>query len=129
MKTELRKLLLDFGFPYKRHKLFYEEYLKPRGGAGLLDPLTMEMLPPLKGIYRTDIDEADLWRQLAAKPLYREIDHVDGVLLTHAHLDHSGHISFLQTRYTCICNFSNLVYCQSDTGFGEVRFRPAGLLL
>ena len=32
------KLLIDFGFPYKRHKLFYEEYLKPRGGAGLLDP-------------------------------------------------------------------------------------------
>jgi hypothetical protein len=29
-----RRLLLDFGFPYKRHKLFYEEYLKPRSGAG-----------------------------------------------------------------------------------------------
>ncbi len=32
-----RRLFLDFGFPYKRHKLFYEEYLKPRSGAGLLD--------------------------------------------------------------------------------------------
>ncbi len=43
-----RRLMLDFGFPYKRHKLFYEEYLKPRGGAGLLDPLRMGLLPPLE---------------------------------------------------------------------------------
>jgi ribonuclease J len=49
-----RTLLLDFGFPYKRHKLFYEEYLKPRSGAGLLDPLVMGLVPPLKGLYRED---------------------------------------------------------------------------
>ena len=33
-----KKLFLDFGFPFKRNKQFYEEYLKPRPGAGLLDP-------------------------------------------------------------------------------------------
>ena len=91
-----RRLLLDFGFPYKRHKLFYEEYLKPRGGAGLLDPLTMGLLPPLEGIYRTDIEPVDIWQRLKQVPFYRKIDHVDGVLLSHAHLDHSGHIAFLK---------------------------------
>jgi len=91
-----RKLLLDFGFPYKRHKKFYEEYLKPRSGAGLLDPLVMGLLPPLEGLYRDDLQTPDLWQQFQEAPLYRQLDHVDGVLLSHAHLDHSGHISFLK---------------------------------
>ena len=91
-----RKLFLDFGFPYKRHKLFYEEYLKPRSGAGLLDPLAMSLLPPLEGIYRDDVETPGLWQQLRNTPLYRRLEQIDGVLLSHAHLDHSGHISFLK---------------------------------
>ena len=89
-------LLLDFGFPYKRHKLFYEEYLKPRSGAGLLDPLVMGLVPPLRGIYRQDLDTPDFWQKFENTPLYRSLGQVDGLLLTHAHLDHSGHISFLK---------------------------------
>ena len=50
-----RRLLLDFGFPFKGNKQFYEEYLKPRGGAGLLDPLEMGLLPPLEGLYREEL--------------------------------------------------------------------------
>src|SRR4030043_266882 len=76
-----RALLLDFGFPYKRHKLFYEEYLKPRSGAGLLDPLTMGLLPPLEGIYREDLETAALWRGFRDNPLYRRLDNVGGILL------------------------------------------------
>jgi ribonuclease J len=91
-----RRLLLDFGFPYKRHKEFYEEYLKPRGGAGLLDPLAMGLLPPLKGLYRHDLVTPGLWEQFRGEPAYRRLDHIDGVLLSHAHLDHSGHIAFLR---------------------------------
>jgi ribonuclease J len=89
-------LLLDFGFPYKGHKLFYEEYLKLRSGAGLLDPLTMGLLPPLEGIYREDLEIAALWQEFRGGPSYRKLDCVDGILLSHAHLDHSGYISFLK---------------------------------
>lgn len=91
-----RRLFLDFGFPYKRHKLFYEEYLKPRSGAGLLDPMTMGLLPPLAGLYRDDLVKPGLWEQFGSSSLYRELERLDGVLLTHAHLDHSGYISFLK---------------------------------
>jgi len=90
------RLFLDFGFPYKRHKLFYEEYLKPRSGAGLLDPLAMGLLPPLEGLYRDDLVIPGLWQEFQHTPTYRELGRVDGVLLSHAHLDHSGHISFLK---------------------------------
>jgi len=91
-----RRLLLDFGFPYKRHKWFYEEYLKPRSGAGLLDPLAMGLLPPLEGLYRGDLATPGLWEQFRRTPAYRELGRVDGVLLSHAHLDHSGYISLLK---------------------------------
>ena len=91
-----RALLLDFGFPYKTYKRFYEEYLRPRGGAGLLDPLTMNLLPPLDGLYRPDLASPDLWSRFRHSPAYRHAGDVQGVLLSHAHLDHSGHIAFLK---------------------------------
>src|SRR4030043_2269024 len=78
------KLLLDFGFPYKRHKLFYEEYLKPRSGAGLLDPLALGLIPPLEGIYRDDLATSGLWQEFRRLPLYRRLEAVDGVLLSPA---------------------------------------------
>ncbi len=96
LEEDGRRLFLDFGFPYKRHKLFYEEYLKPRSGAGLLDPLAMGLLPPLEGLYRDDLETPGLWQQFRPTSLYRELDQIDGVLLSHAHLDHSGYISFLR---------------------------------
>jgi ribonuclease J len=91
-----QRLILDFGFPFQRHKLFYEEYLKPRSGAGLLDPLVMGLLPPLEGLYRTDLETPGLWLRFQHPPLHRQLDQVEGVLLSHAHLDHSGYISFLR---------------------------------
>ena len=96
LEDKRQRLFLDFGFPYKRYKLFYEEYLKPRSGAGLLDPLAMGLLPPLEGLYRDDLVTPGLWEQFRDSPLYRKLGRVDGVLLSHAHLDHSGYISFLR---------------------------------
>jgi ribonuclease J len=92
-----KKLFLDFGFPFKRNKQFYEEYLKPRPGAGLLDPLVMGLLPPLEGLYREDLEIPNLWQRFHNEPVYRKLEGVDGVLLSHAHLDHSGYISFLKS--------------------------------
>jgi len=91
-----KSLLLDFGFPYKRHKMFFEEYLSPRGAAGLLDPLTMELIPPLKGLYREDLQTPQFWDNFKDKSQYRTIENIDGILLSHAHLDHSGHISLIR---------------------------------
>ena len=97
LEDDCGTLFLDFGFPYKRHKLFYEEYMKPRSGAGLLDPLAMGLIPPLEGLYRSDLEVPGLWSGYRQHPSYRRLEQVDGVLLSHAHLDHSGHISFLRS--------------------------------
>ncbi len=96
LEDEGRRIFLDFGYPYAKYRDYYEEYLKPRAGAGLLDLLVMGLLPHLRGIYRTDLETESLWQQFRPAEHYRRLEGVDGILLTHAHLDHSGHISFLR---------------------------------
>ena len=92
------RLFFDFGLPFARRYLFFEEYLKPRPGVGLRDPLRLGLLPPLEGIYRTDLLaalSAEDRAYISASPHHRRLD-IDGVFLSHAHLDHSGYISFLR---------------------------------
>ena len=89
-------LFFDFGISFSRRYEYFEEYLKPRPGVGLLDLLEMELLPPLLSIYRQDlVAENETWQRFEPPPQRPEL-HIDGVLLSHAHVDHSGHISFLK---------------------------------
>lgn len=91
------RVLFDFGVSFSARGLYYEEFLNPRAPLGLLDPLVMGLLPPLRGLYREDlIVSTDVWDRMRRHPHYREIPAVHGVLLSHAHLDHSGSISFLK---------------------------------
>jgi ribonuclease J len=117
-----RSLLLDFGFPFKRHKEFYEEYLKPRAGAGLLDPLVMGLLPPLKGIYREDLQPRNLWDSFVGHPLFRELEGLDGVVLTHAHLDHSGYISFLRRQIPIYSSAMTAFIAKAIQDSGKAEF-------
>ncbi|MGH7545898.1 MAG: MBL fold metallo-hydrolase [Gemmatimonadota bacterium] len=94
-----RRWLLDFGTRFKATGRFYEEFLKPRGSTlGLRDYLRMGLLPPLEGLYRRDLADHDagLWAPYRAHPHYRRLDRVDGVLLSHGHIDHSGCLGFLR---------------------------------
>ncbi len=89
-------VFLDFGMSFGGRGRFFEEFLKPRSALGLTDLLEFGLLPPLAGIYRRDLDlpEWRLWDRYRNAPGFREV-RADAVLLTHAHLDHSAYISFL----------------------------------
>ncbi|HUS82916.1 MAG TPA: MBL fold metallo-hydrolase [Dehalococcoidia bacterium] len=102
------RLFFDFGMSFKVREQYFEEYLKPRPGAGLLDLLEMQytndqgiffgpLLPRIEGIYRHDlIPPGGVWERYREHPGYAAIDHVDAVLVSHAHIDHTGYISFLR---------------------------------
>ena len=91
------RLFFDFGTDYAARGDYFEEFLAPRSGQGLLDLLEMGLLPPLEGLYRPDLaPPGDVWARYRDQPHYRELSPVDAVLVSHAHLDHTGYISFLR---------------------------------
>jgi len=118
LEEDRGKLFLDYGYPYKKYRDFYEEYLKPRPGAGLLDLLVMGLLPKLEGIYRTDLETEDLWQRFRRAEHYRRLVDINGILLTHAHLDHSGHIAFLREDIP--------VYATATTAFIAKAIQDSG---
>ena len=59
---------------------------------------TIGLIPPIEGIYRDDLwaHEPDLWSRARHYPNHRRVEHLDGVLLSHAHQDHNAYLGFLQ---------------------------------
>jgi len=81
------KVFLDFGMSFGKRGKFFEEFINPRVSNGIVDYLTMGLIPDISGIYRDDLLE-----MAGKKP---EPTDIDAVLLTHAHADHANYISFL----------------------------------
>lgn len=121
-------LWLDFGAGFARRSDYFEEYLNPRSNQGLKDLLVMGLLPPLAGIYRRELVPPGLnfGAELAGNPLCREVE-VAGVLLTHAHLDHSGYISFLDLSIPVYSSLLTAVIAKSiqDTSANDLEFEVA----
>ena len=91
-------VFFDFGIPFSLCSQFFAEFMGERPAAGLRDPLRLELLPPLVGAYRTDLVSClsrEDRRLLQDAPQRKDV-RPDGVFLSHAHLDHSGYISYLR---------------------------------
>src|SRR3989441_1354940 len=112
-------VFLDFGTPFHTRGLYFEEFLAPRSRTGLLDVIQMGLLPPLAGVYRTDLEDPSGRDLERAKryPHYREA-RADAVLLSHAHMDHCGYISFLDTKIPVVatCMTAYLAKAIQDCG-------------
>ncbi|MGI0086897.1 MAG: MBL fold metallo-hydrolase [Nitrosotalea sp.] len=81
------RVFLDFGKSFSRRASYFEEFLNPRTSNGIVDFLTMGLVPDISDVYRED-----LMKMAGRKP---EKPDIDAVLLTHAHADHADYISFL----------------------------------
>ncbi len=82
-------LFLDFGMSFSQSNKYFSEFLQPRKANGIRDFLELGLLPQIKGIYREDyLRHCGLSSQ--------EDPAVEGLLLSHAHMDHSAYIHHLR---------------------------------
>ncbi|MBI3860248.1 MAG: MBL fold metallo-hydrolase [Thaumarchaeota archaeon] len=91
------RIFLDFGMNFAVHAQYFEEFIQPRTANGITDFIEIGLLPKIKGIYRRDLLE------FAGLEKHEDVE-VDAVILSHAHLDHAAHVSFLDERIPVYCN-------------------------
>lgn len=87
--SDSTSIFLDFGMSFRKANDYFSEFLQPRKSNGIMDFVEMGLLPKIKGIYRDDY-----LRHSGLKS--QEKPSVDGILLSHAHLDHSAYIHHLR---------------------------------
>ncbi|MGE5485789.1 MAG: MBL fold metallo-hydrolase RNA specificity domain-containing protein [Ignavibacteriales bacterium] len=102
-------IFLDFGTSFAGEREYFDEFLIPRATHGIGDLLDLGILPPVRGIYRPDLDPPGRgwWERARVRAGFRDDVRVDGLLLTHGHVDHTGYASYLSSEIP--------VYCSSTT--------------
>lgn len=111
------RVFLDFGMQMGRLGKYFSEFANPRGFTGMGDLMEFGLLPKMAGIYRKDY---------AKHSRYGSGDHkkdtaVDGVLLSHAHVDHCAYIHYLRPEIPVYCSEESklVMQCFQDTGGRE----------
>ena len=88
-ENNISSLFLDFGMSFSKAGSYFSEFLTARKLNGIMDFIDLGLLPKIKGIYRED------YLKHCGINSYKEPS-VDGVLLSHAHMDHSAYIHHLR---------------------------------
>jgi ribonuclease J len=83
-------LFLDFGMSFNIANNYFSEFLQPRKANGIMDFIELGLLPDINGIYREDY--------LMHSGINSDVKpSVDGLLLSHAHMDHGAYIHHLRS--------------------------------
>lgn len=89
------RIFLDFGMSFSFGTKYFTSFIQPRRVNGLGDYFEFELMPKLKGLYSEDmLMNTDL---KYTKPKF------DGIIISHAHIDHVGHTLFLDENIPLFC--------------------------
>jgi len=105
------KVFFDFGMSFAMKKQFYSPpFLSPKSETSLQE---LEILPKIAGIYKFDPNPPE----------------VDAVFLSHAHLDHSAHLSFIKREIPVYCGETTQIILQalSESRRADLEFNVADL--
>jgi len=101
-------IFLDFGMNFSMYGRYYEEFLTERPSRGIYDLWQLGLIPRLN-IYREDLLTFDLISDVVK---YGKIP-LDAIIVSHAHLDHVGNISFLKNDIPIVGSPETMVILKS----------------
>ena len=99
------RIFLDFGQSFTMGADYFTGWLVPRAINGLGDYFEFNLLPKIKGVYSKE--------QLAFTDLSYTKPKIDAVFLSHAHVDHMGHIMFLDEEIPIYCGYGTKIFIGS----------------
>jgi len=135
------RIFLDFGMSFGRKGAFYEEFLQPRTNNGLRDLMGLGVTPKIDGIYRGDLlgiegiddvvreigcPDGGLWTSPVRS--YEDFERenrrpfIDGVLISHGHLDHFQYVSLLDERIPIYCSDITRTVIETAEALGSGGF-------
>jgi ribonuclease J len=86
---------IDFGLSFSKQAEYFAGYLCPRLVNGAGDYLEFGLLPNLEGLYSEDAI-------MNTKIKHKEPE-IDGIIISHAHLDHVGYLPFIHEDIPIFC--------------------------
>src|SRR6266849_4381176 len=92
------KVFLDFRMQMGKANSYFSEFLQPRTLNGMGDLFEFGLLPKIKGLYRRDYS-----KHMNFEGDEKSETDFDGVLLTHAHIDHCAYIHYLRPEIPIYC--------------------------
>ena len=109
------KIFIDFGMQMGKVNDYFAEFLNPRNLNGMGDLFEFDLLPNIKGIYRRDYSRHTSYGD------HSDDTSIDGVLLSHAHVDHCAYIHYLRPEIPIYCSEASklIMQCFQDTGGSE----------
>jgi ribonuclease J len=105
----------DFGMSFSQNNQYFSEFLTPRTANGVNDFVEMGLLPLIKGIYREDY-----LRHCGIN--CQDRPSVDGVLISHAHMDNAAYVHFLREDIPIFLTDESLLMFQAIQDTGKASF-------
>jgi len=114
------RAFFDFGMSFADEAKYFCGYLAPRGINAAGDYLEFDLLPRLSGLYAKDM--------LKTTDIKYEKPKFDAVFLSHPHIDHIGHLPFIDENIEVYCGECTKVIIDAmqesgRTDLGEHQFR------
>jgi len=89
------RVFFDFGVSFADEARYFCGYLMPRGVNGAGDYLEFNLLPSLRGLYAKEV--------IKNTQIEYEEPRFDAVFLSHPHIDHIGHLPFVDENIPVYC--------------------------
>jgi ribonuclease J len=113
------KIFLDFGLSFRAEEQFFNGGISPRRVNAIGDYLEFDLLPKLHGLYAEEqIKQTDI--------PYGPAEY-QGVLLSHAHIDHVGYAHFLDESIPIYCGETSKTILSALSETGGIDIDPSSL--